>query len=73
MPFAALGGADEIVSTRLEPGADPVAEAQKRGTILAVIRLGNIDLENKASPSMTPTCIEPTVRGRPSVTTIVRC
>lgn len=51
--FAALGGADEIVSTRLEPGADPVAEAQKRGTILAVIRLGNIDLENKASPSMT--------------------
>jgi hypothetical protein len=51
--FAALGGADEIVSTRLEPGADPVAEAQKRGTILAVIRLGNIDLENKASPAMT--------------------
>ena len=51
--FAALGGADEIVSTRLEPGADPIAEAQKRGTILAVIRLGNIDLENKASPSMT--------------------
>lgn len=51
--FAALGGADEIVSTRLEPGADPVAEAQKRGTVLAVIRLGNIDLENKASPAMT--------------------
>ena len=51
--FAALGGADEIVSTRLEPGADPVAEAQKRGTILAVIRLGNIDLENPKSPSMT--------------------
>src|SRR5262249_22246178 len=51
--FAALGGADEIVSTRLEPGADPVAEAQKRGTIVAIIRLGNIDLENKSSPSMT--------------------
>ncbi len=51
--FAALGGADEIVSTRLEPGADPVAEAQKRGTVLAIIRLGNIDLENKASPAMT--------------------
>ena len=51
--FAALGGADEIVSTRLEPGADPVAEAQKRGTVLAVIRLGNIDLENRESPAMT--------------------
>ncbi|MFO0805236.1 MAG: hypothetical protein U0791_19195 [Gemmataceae bacterium] len=64
--FAALGGADEIVSTRLEPGADPVAEAQKRGTILAVIRLGNIDLENKASPSMTappPMQMAPVVPG----------
>jgi len=52
--FAALGGAaEEIVSTRLEPGADPVAEAQRRGTILAIIRLGNIDLENRVSPAMT--------------------
>lgn len=51
--FAAVAGAEEIVSTRLEPGADPVAEAQRRGTILAVIRLGNIDLENRSSPTMT--------------------
>jgi hypothetical protein len=51
--FATVAGAEEIVSTRLEPGADPVAEAQKRGTILATIRLGNIDLENRASPAMT--------------------
>ncbi|MFO0800709.1 MAG: hypothetical protein U0804_24860 [Gemmataceae bacterium] len=51
--FAAVGGIEEIVSTRLEPGADPVAEAQRRGTILAVIRLGNIDLENRSSPAMT--------------------
>ncbi len=50
--FAAVAGAEELVSTRLEPGADPVAEAQRKGTILAVIRLGNIDLENRASPSM---------------------
>lgn len=51
--FAAVGGLEEIVSTRLEPGADPVAEAQRRGTILAVTRLGNIDLENRISPAMT--------------------
>lgn len=51
--FATVAGAEEIVSTRLEPGADPVAEAQHRGTILAIIRLGNIDLENRASPAMT--------------------
>ncbi|MBX9579908.1 MAG: hypothetical protein K2X87_06325, partial [Gemmataceae bacterium] len=51
--FATVEGPAEIVSTRLEPGADPVAEAQRRGSILAVIRLGNIDLENRASPAMT--------------------
>jgi hypothetical protein len=50
--FATVEGPAEIVSTRLEPGADPVAEAQRRGSILAIIRLGNIDLENRASPAM---------------------
>jgi hypothetical protein len=51
--FSTIIGAEEVVSTRLEPGADPVAEAQRRGTILAVIRMGNIDLENRVSPAMT--------------------
>ncbi|MCI0702233.1 MAG: hypothetical protein L0241_14210, partial [Planctomycetia bacterium] len=51
--FSTLVGAEEVVSTRLEPGADPVAEAQRRGTVLAIIRMGNIDLENRISPSMT--------------------
>jgi hypothetical protein len=51
--FATVAGAEELVSTRLEPGADPVAEAQRRGSILAIVRLGNIDLENKSSPAMT--------------------
>ncbi len=51
--FSTIIGAEEVVSTRLEPGADPVAEAQRRGTILAIIRMGNIDLENRVSPAMT--------------------
>jgi RNA polymerase sigma factor (sigma-70 family) len=34
----------EIVSSRLEPGVDPILEARRRGRILAVVRLGNIDL-----------------------------
>ncbi len=51
--FNTVLGAEEVVSTRLEPGADPVAEAQRRGTILAIIRMGNIDLENRVSPAMT--------------------
>jgi hypothetical protein len=50
--FLTIAGAEEVNSTRLEPGLDPVAEAQRKGSILAIIRLGNIDLENKSSPGM---------------------
>lgn len=48
----ATGLPDEVVSTKLEPGIDPVQEAQRRGSILAIIRLGNIDLETPNSPAM---------------------
>jgi hypothetical protein len=48
----AAAGPDEIVSSRLEPGADPIAEAHRRGNILLVIRLGNIDLELANSPPL---------------------
>ncbi|HXG12064.1 MAG TPA: hypothetical protein VNK04_20080, partial [Gemmataceae bacterium] len=36
-------GVDEVVSSRLEPGVDPIAEACRRGSILAIVRIGNID------------------------------
>jgi hypothetical protein len=49
--LAAVGPA-EIISTRLEPGADPIAEALRRGSILLVVRLGNIDLEAANTPAM---------------------
>jgi hypothetical protein len=48
----ATAGPDEVVSTRLDPGVDPVAEARRRGTVLLVIRMGNIDLEAPNTPSM---------------------
>lgn len=41
----ALSGIDTLVSTRLEPGCDPIIEADRRGSILAIIRLGNKDVE----------------------------
>ena len=41
----ALAGVETLVSTRLDPGVDPLVEADRRGAILAVIRLGNKDLE----------------------------
>jgi hypothetical protein len=41
----ALAGVETLVSTRLDPGVDPIVEADRRGAIMAVIRLGNKDLE----------------------------
>lgn len=41
----ALAGVDTLVSTRLDPGIDPIVEADRRGAILAVIRIGNKDIE----------------------------
>lgn len=44
----ALAGVDTLVSTRLDPGVDPIVEADRRGSILAIVRLGNKDLEGPA-------------------------
>lgn len=41
----AVAGVQELVSTRLDPGQDPITEADRQGAILAIIRLGNKDLE----------------------------
>src|SRR5206468_1188361 len=48
----ATTGPDEVVSSRLEPGVDPIAEAHRRGSILLVVRVGNILLEMPHSPAM---------------------
>jgi hypothetical protein len=48
----AATGPDEVVSSRLEPGVDPVLEAKRRGSILAIVRIGNIDLEAPNTPGM---------------------
>ena len=53
----AVAGVETLVSTRLDPGVDPITEADRRGAILAVIRLGNKDVElpgasSDAAPSI---------------------
>ena len=48
----AVAAPGEISSARLEPGADPIKEALQRGSILLVIRMGNIDLEAPGTPPM---------------------
>jgi hypothetical protein len=49
----AIPGAEVLVSTRLEPGIDPIAEADRRGTIMAVLRVGNMDLETGNEGTVT--------------------
>ena len=46
----AATGVDEIVSTKLPAGADPIKEAQRRCNILLVIRMGGIDQEAPNTP-----------------------
>jgi hypothetical protein len=48
----AMTGPCEVVSSRLEPGVDPIAEACRRGSILLVVRMGAIDLGLTHSPAM---------------------
>ena len=45
----AISGVGTLVSTRLERGVDPILEADNRGTILLIVRLGAIDLEMAGS------------------------
>lgn len=41
----AIAGVETLVSTRLDPGVDPIVEADRRGSIMAIVRLGNKDLQ----------------------------
>lgn len=50
----AIAGVETLVSTRLEPGVDPILEADRRGTILLIVRLGAIDLEMPRAGAVVP-------------------
>jgi len=49
----AVAGVETLVSTRLDPNIDPIVEADRRGSILAIIRLGNIDPELPGMDTMS--------------------
>jgi hypothetical protein len=55
----ALAGVETLVSTRLDPGVDPIAEADRRGSILAIVRMGSKDLELGGGNSGQPGRIVP--------------
>ena len=59
----ALSGVETLVSTRLDPGVDPIAEADRRGAILAILRVGNLDLQFGGGQGMA---MDPAVLSMPS-------
>ncbi|HEY2154619.1 MAG TPA: hypothetical protein VGH33_03250 [Isosphaeraceae bacterium] len=67
--LAVPGGPETLISTRLEPGVDPILEADKRGTILLIVRLGGINLElPQTGTVMVPSTINSVpVDGAPTV------
>ena len=50
----ALAGVETLVSTRLDPGVDPIAEADRRGSIMAILRIGNLDLQLPGQGGFAP-------------------
>ncbi|QDT61906.1 hypothetical protein SV7mr_44470 [Stieleria bergensis] len=60
----ALAGIDTLVSTRLDPGIDPIVEADRRGSILAIIRLGDKDIEMAGSGALG--AMSPPINGLPA-------
>jgi hypothetical protein len=55
----ALAGVETLVSTRLDPGIDPIVEADRRGSILAIVRMGNKDLEVPGAMNELPDGVIP--------------
>jgi hypothetical protein len=49
--LAGLEGIGTLVSIRLEPGVDPIVEADRRGSITAVVRLGSKLYERREKSS----------------------
>lgn len=62
----ALAGIDTLVSTRLDPGIDPIVEADRRGSILAIIRLGDKDIEMSGGGVATGGVMSPPIVGLPA-------
>ena len=45
----AIAGVETLVSTTLDPGIDPVQQAERMGTVMLILRFGNKDLQPPAS------------------------
>src|SRR4029079_5667157 len=61
----ALAGVETLVSTRLDPGVDPIVEADRRGSILAIVRMGSKDLEMGGGMSRPAGAVVPAIHEEP--------
>jgi hypothetical protein len=61
----AIAGVETLVSTRLDPGVDPIVEADRQGSIMAIVRIGNIDLQAGGMPLGLPPGIQPVSYNQP--------
>ena len=55
----AIAGVETLVSTRLDPGVDPIVEADRRGAIMAIVRLGNKDLQMRGGEGAGGELVQP--------------
>jgi len=62
----ALAGVETLVSTRLDPGVNPIVEADRRGYVLATLRLGNRvpDGPHSAAATSRDTAMGPSTQPR---------
>ena len=59
-----------LVSTRLDPGLDPIEEASEKGVILAIVRVGNKDIEMPNSDGSGDYVVPASYHGAVSATPI---
>lgn len=61
----AAGTPDTLVSTRLDPGVDPITEADRRGSVLGIVRIGNKDITADAAAAGGAVVSDTTAAGQP--------
>jgi len=55
----AIAGVETLISTQLDPGIDPVQQAERMGTIMAILRFGNKNLEMPTAMVLADGSIRP--------------
>lgn len=55
----AIAGVETLVSTTLDPGIDPIEQAERMGTIMVVLRVGNKEMDFPEAPAAADGSVQP--------------